>query len=149
MSGSSPTKGFPGIPGILNSTNQPSCTDPATPSSDTSESDFLSPSAIASSGKKFWNESSTWIASRINYQSQSVSSSSGYSSVDRPVSISGQGHACKFYCFLLMFPLHWYFRFRVHYIIIIIIISIIIFISSKCMALYCREDYIGIVHYIS
>ena len=99
MSVTSPSSGqslgFPGIPGVLNTSHQPGGTEPATPNSDISETDFLSPSGLANSSKKFWTESSSWIASRINYQSQS--SSSGYSSVsvDRPVSLSGPTCICK------------------------------------------------------
>jgi len=73
-------------------------TEPATPTSlfsDYSESgDFLSPTGLANSGKKFWNESSSWFSSRVTSH-PSQSSSSGYSSCEK-------GN-CKFLFALVIF----------------------------------------------
>ncbi|CAG7821442.1 unnamed protein product [Allacma fusca] len=93
--------GLPGVPGLVatsigsgqeylnsgsNTVSATTSEGPATPTSivsDFSETDFLSPSSLASQSKRFWTESSSWIVSRLAYQSQSHSSSSAHSSMDR------------------------------------------------------------------
>ena len=100
--------GLPGVPGLVAISNMGSVTEvpiaatpsegPATPTStfsDTSETDFLSPSGLANQGKKFWTESSSWIVSRLAYQSQSHSSSSAHSSMDRSNASNINNGMCK------------------------------------------------------
>jgi len=61
-----------------------SSTGPPTPTSMISEEDFLSPTSIAQSGKKFWFDSSSWLLSRLAYnQSSSSSAGSAQSSMDQ------------------------------------------------------------------
>lgn len=57
--------------------------DPPHPLSDSGSTLPFSPTALASSGKRFWNESSSWFISRILYNTHSQSSSSGNSSIDK------------------------------------------------------------------
>ncbi|CAL8075989.1 unnamed protein product [Orchesella dallaii] len=80
----------PATPTSLHSEYSESATTFRSSSDNISNSGPFSPSVLASSGKRFWNEGSSWLINRIAY---SQSSSSAYSSMDK--GSSAYGRCCE------------------------------------------------------